>query len=366
MRVILVTLLCLVAIGCNADPHCRRETALLRAEYLDLEDKYYQLKAKHESSKCEPYCGEGQIIYQGDAGTDDIIYEGEVIYETPSNGDAPSESSESSSVLQPSAAQSDDRGVESFNELEISLPEEQSAPSDVHELPEPPIDGNVPQSNLKLNSPVVDVVSSRALRSTFEITDVVINRNASRGHDVDGILGDEGINLLIQPRTSDGRVVLQPGELTVSVIDPRVSPARQRVGLWKFLPAETELFFVNDEIGSRGILLHLPWDQSIPTNKKLDVHVRFITQDGRTLKTSTELRIEPPSPKYSANDPRVIGWTLRDPRWSANSTRVPETTNRNRDWRPRVRSGAEQSTGRSIPTVEATSEIEKPRWRPIR
>jgi len=47
---ILLIVTILLPVGCNSDLRCRRETALLRAEYLDLEDKYYSLLAQSEES----------------------------------------------------------------------------------------------------------------------------------------------------------------------------------------------------------------------------------------------------------------------------------------------------------------------------
>ena len=47
---ILLIVTILLPVGCNSDLRCRRETALLRAEYLDLEDKYYSLLAQSEDS----------------------------------------------------------------------------------------------------------------------------------------------------------------------------------------------------------------------------------------------------------------------------------------------------------------------------
>ena len=47
---ILLIVTILLPVGCNSDLRCRRETALLRAEYLDLEDKYYSLLAQSEGS----------------------------------------------------------------------------------------------------------------------------------------------------------------------------------------------------------------------------------------------------------------------------------------------------------------------------
>jgi len=47
---VLLIIAILLPVGCNSDLRCRRETALLRAEYLDLEDKYYSLLAQTEGS----------------------------------------------------------------------------------------------------------------------------------------------------------------------------------------------------------------------------------------------------------------------------------------------------------------------------
>ena len=47
---ILLVVTILLPVGCNSDLRCRRETALLRAEYLDLEDKYYSLLAQSDGS----------------------------------------------------------------------------------------------------------------------------------------------------------------------------------------------------------------------------------------------------------------------------------------------------------------------------
>lgn len=160
-----------------------------------------------------------------------------------------------------------------------------------------------------------------------DITEIVIHRSGTRGHSVDSIAGDEGISLLIQPKGSRGEILLQRGELTVSIIDPKEASENKRIGLWKFLPEETELFFVNDEIASHGILLHLPWDQATPTRPKLILHVRFVTDDGRVLQTSSDIRIKPPLSDYSPEDPRIVEWTQQDWRWQSDSGQV-ETNDR--------------------------------------
>ena len=144
-------------------------------------------------------------------------------------------------------------------------------------------------------------------------TEIIVNRSMTSGQDVNDSPGDDGLNLLLQTKDANGQIVLQGGELTVSLIDPK---QRQRVGFWRFLAGETELFFVDKNEATDGILLHLPWGESVPRRARLLVHVSFVTPDGRTLTTSSDVLIKPPTADYSAEDPTVINWTLQDDRWS--------------------------------------------------
>ena len=334
-RELLIIGLCLVAVGCNADPRSRRETALLRAEILDLEDKYYLIKSERDAAVAElnacqtGACG-GEIIY-GSAGTP--------IYSQQDN----------STVISPTNAIPLDTGVPATSPtdpIQIELEEPDSFfptdPSSPAELPEPNQVLPGGSSGTRLNGPESD-------SDIKSVAEIVINRRQSQGQDVDGKPGDEGLNLLIQPKSFSGETVLQAGELTVSVIDPAESAEHQRVGLWKFLPDETRLFFANHDRSSRGILLHLPWDQSTPRNRELVVFVRFKTADGRQLETSSNIQIDPPGDAYSADDPLIAGWTQRDRRWSE---------------------GADgKAAGRAIramPASSGSSRIQKPRWRPVR
>lgn len=395
MRLFLVILLCLLAFGCRSKPRVNRQTALLRAEFLDLEDKYYLLKSKYEGVMSQ--LGEDGLV--GDAYYDgDIIYEGDVILDNfapiegqqyGDNGIAPSDpsinspngasstpgtSSDVRSVVQPPV-----RSGETLNS-----PEQQSeviSPENSEPLPVPK--SNSDQLNLMLNAPGnlnssdIEISFPRVINDDVDITEIVINRKTTRGQNVDGNPGDDGIDLLVQPKTADGLVEFQSGELTISVIDTAERADQQRIGLWKFLPEETKLFFASDEQGNRGILLHLPWDQSTPVNEKLDLHVRFITNDGRILKTSGTLRIKPPAQGYSAKHPDVARWTRHDSRWIPDPApqmrtddgagwlgRAGPSTERQAFSRP-ANSGSPPAR-RLIPSSSAKAEIERPTWRPIR
>ncbi len=352
MRLFLVTLLCLMAIGCRSNPRVNRETALLRAEILDLEDKYYLLKSKYDGviSQLDEGQTTGESYYDGG-----IIYEGEINY-----GDGvPIQSGRSGGNLDNSTPRPD-----------VSIP----GNSDPLPSPIPDADG----SSLLFNAPVtpgssdIEVAMPQVINEAREITEIAIHRATTRGRDVDEIPGDDGVDLLVQPLTADGHVELQAGELTISVIDKAETPDRQRIGLWKFVPEETKLFFANDELDNRGILLHLPWDQSTPVNEDLELHVRFVSNEGPPLETSGTLRIHPPARGYSAKAPEVVKWTREDSRWIP----APDGLTKFSDgspWRePRISSNRSVGsptgplTSPTSPAIPAKSPNQRPVWRPIR
>lgn len=323
MRVVLIILICFLALGCRSDRRYARETALLRAEILDLEDKYYLLKSQHDVAVSELNAFRGAPVE----------------YQNP--GSAPGKS----------AVEPEDEL--DFDALEIDegiIPEQafRHGPSGGHgprqagfENPAVPRRDELTRQrsgNHLFTSPSIGNPRQHDIARQQPITEILINRIVTRGRDIDGQPGDEGMDILVQPRSAQGDVEFQSGELTVSLIDPAEPPERQRIGFWRFVPGETKLFFASDDMGNEGILLHLPWDQQTPANEQLTAHVRFVTPDGRTIKTSTNLRITPPPTSYSADDPLIAQWTLSDSRWIS-----------------------EKAGTKPVRTA-----IKKPRWRPVR
>ena len=382
----------IISIGCNADPSCRRETALLRAEILDIEDKYAVLQSRYETTASELHQYNGQPIDQTMYGASSnyhnvilnqginqgVISDGEIISD---NGVYPGyvESYPTEEVIYGSPVQSFPQGYsQSYPQgseiivndpnLQLGNPYSQDiivSPGQAYGVPSDGViinesigegilepngspqptpaasPNNLPlpndtrnqrritpddfqlelpgqgrrtipaiQASARLGSSRMNRNIAATNRSTA--TEIMVNRSLTSGQDVDNLPGDEGLNLLLQTRNANGQIVLQGGELTVSLIDPK---QRQRIGFWRFLPTETELFFVDQNKDTDGILLHLPWDESVPQRPRLLVHVQFTTEDGRALTTSSDVLIKPPTRDYSPDDPRVINWTQSDALW---------------------------------------------------
>ena len=215
------------------------------------------------------------------------------------------------------------------------------------------------------------------------VTEVVIDPLASHAENVDRLPGDDGLVLLVQPRSSNGDVIPAAGEMTVSIIDPKQYGHRQRIGLWKFTPDETSLFIADGRSGDQGIVLRLPWEKSTPKNNRLRAFVRFITEDGRRLETSTDFEINPPTVEYSADAPLVEQWVHGSPATRLPNRRSPMQTvsgsrsiiNRpsesdidldSSEWIPsRTPHMLQNRTSEGQPEVRR-KRIKPPEWKPVR
>lgn len=326
---ILAICLTLPAVGCNSDLKCRRETALLRAEYLDLEDKYYALMSEIGSttngsaaalpaSSSEVFVASSQPVIYGagieqpmgsTVGTPEIIYydqnpeylvDGQPYYQsnynlTPTPA-TPAEQQHGTS-LRSSQSADDPQGTYYPSPVENQpIPQTTAEPSadDVLPAPDSTFDGAQDRFDLGIEE-AHEAGHEIKIEMSSPITEVVINKSLSQGKNTDGRPGDDGIEVLIQPKSADGTVVDEAGNLTVSLIDPSADQGERQIGQWTFLQEEAELFFAEDEFDNRGILLNLSWDKIVPTHKRLTVYVRFETSDGRVMESTSDLFIDPPN-----------------------------------------------------------------------
>ena len=362
--VILIVAISLLVSGCNADPRCRRETALLRAEILDLEDKNALLQHQRDAAYSEmdalvgdPVCltderlrtirnqrkkldsaanvvGSGQTVYLSDSAAEMDYSDGEIIYE-PYEEAAPGQFWDDQRIVEPVPA-----------DMETILPQEIESEVPLQDDVSDPVDGNpTTRSRIMLNGP--QTVSTKGpLRSTrspaknLTAEKIRIDTQRSGGKNLDGNPGDEGIELWLQVQSADGQPLRPTGALTISVLDPSVTSVNQRIGLWKFVAEETELFFVSSGDQAPAIQLQLPWETAVPRGRQVAVFVRLTAEDGQVLESSANLAIEPPSHLQKDQGDLIADWVKRG---EINSSQAQAT---------------KVSTG--------DSRIQKPAWRPVR
>lgn len=367
--------------GCrsNTTLRCERETALLRAEILDLEDKYYALKSEYQTAVqgggsgtiiTDGVVGSGLIgsspivvgsspvivnsvpMVQGEVIQGDVIYEDQMIHgsvvpgtvipgtvnsvptiATPVEGGVYYESSPT--LSQPTINQ----GVS---------PTPAATGSGSPNLQTPAIDNSTSDNDQTLMLPddpelEVGYEDLELDLGSGEVDRLEIVSSATRGKDLDGVPGHDGIELLIRTVNANGDFVERNGELTITVKDQLAG----EIGKWTFLPEELKLFLSRDELGNMGTLLHLPWTGKIPVSKQVEIRVSMMIQDMEYIAT-LNLDIEPPTGQ--SDSPAIVGWAVDDDRWVSASTTS----------QPRIRSAP------SSRTIQRQPPIERPVWKPVR
>lgn len=351
----------LLPLGCNSDLRCRRETALLRAEYLDLEDKYYALLAQgpdstvivdRGASGLNEYSSatiaesgiptstsfnnatiqSGQAVSTMATGVPEIVYydqgvstyphssgyvvnPGEVIVGSGvvSEGTVLSAPDVSQPVLQGQGEVFPAPMLNNSNEETILEDADLNRPNETEALPMPGNDGDTNNAADDDGVSILELDTSRlqldfASQSTRDSADntiedsvasIRINRSVSHGEATDNVPGDDKLKILLQTVTASGDVIEQAGNVSVSVIDEAAPQGEQQIGYWQFIRSEAELFFARDEFGNRGMLLQLPWEDRIPKNSNLTVYIRFETVDGRVLDVTESVTIDPPTSQTS-------------------------------------------------------------------
>ena len=418
----------LPSIGCSSNLKCRRETALLRAEYLDLEDKYYALLANSgattapTATSASHTASLGASVGQSHPMAQPVIYGSgvqqsavvnhampEIIYYDQSGGypaqttqDYPVESypvqggtyysdfplgptpvpASSPEIIDAGSNQSTAplQGNYYPSPVEGTEAREPSSNRSTGELPIPSsildedldsdLDNDQSRFDLKIED-THEIGHEIKIETASEITEVLINKSVSQGKNTDGHPGDDGVEILIQPKAADGSVVDEAGNLTISLIDPAADQGERQIGQWSFLKEEAMLFFAEDEFDNRGILLQLKWDRKIPANKRLTVYVRFETSDDRIMETTSDIFIDPPnelslvqkgggfdSEFTQLEEDDVQGW------YKSQTVRGRNRNNHrggNDDWGRSKVSTDRRRNGRA-----ATTTTSQPQWRPSR
>ena len=415
----------LIPVGCNSDLRCRRETALLRAEYLDLEDKYYALLAQGPDSTVVVNSGQqavtnyapatiqesgivthqtvgqpvfngspintspeiiyydqgptyqgvpGQIFSDGTVIGNGIISEGTVI-NSPTlaspvlqdsrevfNAPTQTESGSSSRMVPYQESYDEDSNVETES---LPLPSNSDPSQD---------DAGTSILEMDTDRLTFDFASQSSVSdsSPERVSSIRINTSVSHGQTIDRMPGDDKLKILLQPLDTAGEVMEQAGNLSISVIDEQADQGEQQIGYWEFVRSEAELFFARDEFDNRGILLELPWEDQIPTHSNLSVYIRFETVDGRVLDTTEMVTIDPPksSKRQSANEDAAPELESGD--WYKSQSRI-----RKKSKRKRTNSSDEDSRIETHPIGQALqsesgensgddSYYRRPAWKPVR
>lgn len=278
----LASLLCALGLllGCAGDPACERQIALMRAELIDLEDRYALLQAKYDDAT-------GTYSEENSGGSRPLekLFEKNAPKSTP---DEPKSKDDIQIELDPQDLSS---GVR-FQLPEIARPAPRGAVPGRggpplgdwdSESPEPGDPTTIqPVSYESLAEPAADGnVLSSVLAGDLAAGELQVVAGPLSSPDPQAAA--EGIELLLIPRASDGRTGWLPGDLSIAVLDPaEENPSHQRVGTWHFAWHELAGDPQSGDALPRDVPLRLPltWNFHAPQHDQLRVLVRFVPHDG--------------------------------------------------------------------------------------
>lgn len=124
-----------------------------------------------------------------------------------------------------------------------------------------------------------------------EVVSITLNRRLTGGHDRSPGGGHEGVMVVVEPRTRDGRIVPVDGDVTIGVLDPEQPASQGRIARWDFSRQESARFYRRTPMGA-GLHFDLPWPAEAPPTDRVKLWVRLTTPEGRKLLAQRTVAID--------------------------------------------------------------------------
>jgi cell division protein FtsB len=314
-------LACVAAIGCKSQPHVNAHIESVNAEYRQLEDYVYALEEQNAKLQQEldaarqlaasgalPGAGatppRGGLFRRGSSGR---------IPGSPSDRSAPSMESPLIELPgNPPATSPTPRST--FRQPELPSAEF-SLPADTPPIIDPPRPAaeraSPPAAEDALPSPTVpsDVAPQTPPErlpnkpTDTKITHLFLNPALTGGRDFDGLPGDDGLKIVIEPRNAADEFIPEAGSLSLVLLDPERQGDAARIARWDF-DLEAARQILADSDSGRGFKLEMPWPAAAPTANRLRLFVRYETPDGRRVQTDRDIYVSPPGQSLSRWTPR--------------------------------------------------------------
>jgi len=276
-RVLAVIVLVAWSLGCRSDPYRDAYLEMLNAEKRVLEDRLYEAEYNYEQSLADLEAARraSKDIRKPPSRTRSGGSERPL---TEPESDEPHEAPELPTIELPPGVE------EGKRKRAASGPTAQRSGAPVVAASAAGPAKSRPLSQAELAAAIVSALDQR-------VETIHLNPRLTRGADFDGEIGDDGITVLIEPRNRSGAFVPETGRISIVLLDPSKTDEAARIARWDFDADAADEFLQTDSL-DRGLLLHLPWQGTIPDCKRLHLFVRYLTADGRKLETDRPIEIE--------------------------------------------------------------------------
>jgi hypothetical protein len=131
-----------------------------------------------------------------------------------------------------------------------------------------------------------------SLPSDLNVASIGLHRNTG-GWNNDGMPGDEGVFVLLEPRNQHGQVVPTIGAVSLVLIDPAIDGEGGRYARWDFTAQDSAALYRPAAAGSNaGLHFELAWPDVPPAHERMKLFVRFTTEDGRRLQAERDIKLQ--------------------------------------------------------------------------
>ncbi len=135
-----------------------------------------------------------------------------------------------------------------------------------------------------------------------KLVEIGFHPTLCRGHNFNEIPGDDGLYLVVTPKNASGDVLNQIGRLTV-VVEETDGEYSRRIAAWEVTPEELEESL--EPIGlSQGFHLSLPFEEIQPEGTRVQVFLKYVLKDGRSLVNRKEVNLRRPGVRQTSWTPR--------------------------------------------------------------
>jgi hypothetical protein len=111
------------------------------------------------------------------------------------------------------------------------------------------------------------------------------------GYDEDNVPGDEGLQVMLEPRDFDGHAVKAAGALHVEALEISPEGLKTPLSCWDFTPDQLRRMWKTGLL-SNGYQVTMPW-KAWPSSERLRVVARFTLADGHAYEAEKDVTIRP-------------------------------------------------------------------------
>lgn len=126
---------------------------------------------------------------------------------------------------------------------------------------------------------------------TAGVKEIVLGRQTG-GYDDDRIPGDEALQVVVEPRDSDGSAIKAPGTLRIAAFQITSQGLKQPLSAWELAPEDLRRTWKSGLLNT-GYYVIVPW-KVWPSTEKLRVVAQLILIDGRIFEADKDVTIRLP------------------------------------------------------------------------